>query len=156
MTLRRYRRLRWVQWGLVGAFAVIAVVWASSGYFSLYRMGGRTRFAITLGYIWFGRHPWRNDSLAIWEGWSAARLSEEYRWRYGGWMPSWSVDAQRRFSKVEVPLWLVAAPFGAGAIGVGVVRRRARERVAAGNCMACGYDRQGLAAGVACPECGKP
>jgi hypothetical protein len=31
---------------------------------------------------------------------------------------------------------------------------RARRRAAAGECLAYGYDRTGLAAGVACPECG--
>jgi hypothetical protein len=42
----------------------------------------------------------------------------------------------------------------AGLVGGGrfFVRRRRRRR---GACAACGYDRRGLAAGVACPECGQ-
>ena len=38
---------------------------------------------------------------------------------------------------------------------VSPARRRRQHRIRAGLCLACGYDRAGLAAGSVCPECGK-
>ena len=62
--------------------------------------------------------------------------------------------ALRGLHKVMVPLWFpallsllaTAAAWRADAKYL----RRARE----GACLACGYDRAGLAAGAVCPECG--
>lgn len=59
------------------------------------------------------------------------------------------------------PVWpgfaLNMALFSAAAgllwLGPGFVRRRVRRR--RGRCASCGYDRAGLAAETACPECGR-
>lgn len=60
-------------------------------------------------------------------------------------LPMWAGLAGN--AAVFAGVWLVPL------VGIGVVRRRLRKR--GGRCVGCGYDRRGLAAGAACPECGR-
>lgn len=145
---------RIAKWGglTLAAVSVLAWVW------SLYSITG---WITQDGSIWALRRgrvslSWRSPSNAIW-GVHGAPLSPGavllrtrfspteggFEWRFG---PTEGVAA--------VPLW---APAGAGllvaAVGWGL-GRRARRRIAAGACLACGYDRSTLPPASPCPECG--
>jgi hypothetical protein len=71
------------------------------------------------------------------------------------WWPYWAGRPSTFGAGVMVglPLWPLAA-VGAGA-GWGLWRAgAARRRRARGVCTGCGYPREGLGSGAACPECG--
>ncbi|MBS0197938.1 MAG: hypothetical protein JSR77_14375 [Planctomycetes bacterium] len=52
---------------------------------------------------------------------------------------------------LHVPFWLIALAFADAGL---LLERRTRCSFGIGRCDACGYDRKGLAARLACPECG--
>jgi hypothetical protein len=75
---------------------------------------------------------------------------------------SWRYDTQDIDDRVQtiartvyVPLWVPVAAgflFAETCWAVVAIRRRRRRRT--DRCIACGYDRRGLAQGAPCPECG--
>lgn len=78
------------------------------------------------------------------------------RWnRFDGELFTWpSVVRPTGGLSVTVPLWM---PFVLLAVLTSVlwyVDRTTARRRRAGQCLKCGYDRAGLAAGARCPECG--
>jgi hypothetical protein len=75
-------------------------------------------------------------------------ISAEFSWRYPprwGW---WVECGDGIFVPLWIPTVLLAAPTS------WLWYRRLRYRFGPGRCPKCGYDRVGLAAEVACPECG--
>jgi hypothetical protein len=83
----------------------------------------------------------------------------------GGWVGPWGTELEGIVWVVGVvglwalgvlvivaPLVLVVAGPAAVVEWIGRVRKRARAR--RGLCASCGYDRRGLGADAACPECG--
>lgn len=72
------------------------------------------------------------------------------------WKPSWSRNQglYRSFIVMRVPLWipfLLIAPIAARSW---ILHRRDWRAARATHCPNCDYSRTGLAASVACPECG--
>jgi hypothetical protein len=74
----------------------------------------------------------------------------------------WTVRAGARtfaYPLGIIPLGFAANTLLAAGVLLGVVEgcafARRRVRSARGRCPSCGYDRRGLAADAACPECGK-
>jgi hypothetical protein len=57
-------------------------------------------------------------------------------------------------SAVYVPLWVFSVPTLALAAALWRRNAKAARRVKAGQCIACGYNRSGLAPEHPCPECG--
>jgi hypothetical protein len=55
---------------------------------------------------------------------------------------------------VLVPLWLLALPLALVTGVAWTLDFRQRRRALRGQCLNCGYDRAGIAAMGACPECG--
>lgn len=93
---------------------------------------------------------------------SGVGLDIDRRWQHDvtlAWRP-YHVAQQPGFALLNMhhgfvlPLWLVAVPLTiAAAYLQGMVS--GMKRADRGRCAGCGYSRAGLAAGVACPECGK-
>ena len=100
-------------------------------------------------WLWQRAEPTRVRS---WDDrWHVSRWNE---WRLGelGWYQTAGGGSVSRV--ISVPLWIVAALAGTPC-GIGMAAAaRARRRRRLGRCVACGYDRRGLAPVVACPECG--
>jgi hypothetical protein len=86
-------------------------------------------------------------------------LTTEREWRWRCWTSSFratpllpSVSRANGLS-VVVPLWIPAILLGAWA---GLLWRAHLSSGDRWRCAWCGYDRRGLAADAACPECGTP
>lgn len=82
-------------------------------------------------------------------GWSLVK-AERPEWLLWGW--EWTSD--RQSSSFGVPLWPFAILAAIPACVLWVRTAKGRARAVAGRCPTCGYDRRGLAADAACPECG--
>lgn len=56
---------------------------------------------------------------------------------------------------LHVPYWIPTLVLGVATAAFFGTGRRARRWARLGCCLACGYDRAGLAKDAVCPECGK-
>ncbi len=153
--IRARRRLRTWKWSATICALVIAGAWFTSRWVWLECVINRSdgyAAMVQSGRVWVYRRaasPFGSRPLAF----SILTASEtdsipEWRWRFearaspGGFSAgSWSV---------YVPLW---ALFVVAAAPTVLLWRKDRP-LPAGACVACGYDRSGLAARSACPECG--
>lgn len=143
------------RWGLLTISAVVVVVGLLSRWFSavLWLPGGRD-LQFSSGAFWLftdtsTEEPSPRGKPYVLDVYATSPRSREIVWTfchfhergtgYAGWVvPLWA------------PLILLA---GTNAIAWHVpVRARLRRR--RGDCSSCGYDRRGLAATAACPECG--
>lgn len=127
-----------------------------------------------LVYVTWNEYPSlapTRDLLEVWEernGWQARRTfvggpTARMWWRLESWK-SFSVlgfgfdsdDIQGGPSRaVSVPCWVfIVAAMGPWLWAL-TPRRRRLQRIRAGRCTFCGYDRAGLGVGEVCPECGK-
>jgi hypothetical protein len=68
------------------------------------------------------------------------------------WLPHWRTTPWSWH--LSFPLWMPLAVFAAIATASAFHARRSNRRARADACVACGYPRTGLAAGLPCPECG--
>ena len=69
------------------------------------------------------------------------------------WRPTLTHPANVDYWRLDVPLlWFAAL----AATPAGLTRLRAARRRRWRRCAGCGYPRQGLVPGAACPECGRP
>ena len=156
---RRWRR-RWTRAGLISA-AAIALVWLVSGWYGVgvewegtdARSAFDRRVLCWAGMIVAVNQPMRgpspsSPSITV----VGPELLHELWQPSWNWLPDFRTD--RGASMIAVPLWIPLVLLG---VPTGVAwwrdRRRGR-RLNAGECPSCGYDRAGLAAGAACPECG--
>ncbi|MCC6320398.1 MAG: hypothetical protein IT438_03055 [Phycisphaerales bacterium] len=117
--------MSWSRFDLIVAGGVAAIEWEAARYEFLSSWGRTSEVT------------WRTDWSPAWTLWF-------FRWEF---VPGVQ-------GSVTFPLWL---PLALAAIPSNLawrseLRRRRRERI--GKCSTCGYDLAGLAAGVACPECG--
>lgn len=135
-------------WGGAAAAMVLIALWVvsghrgfvavKSGWCGVYLASGKVAIyaveptAPTQFRMGSGLLPHARD----WNPWAFALTLTKNRWPVG------------------IPLWalvVLAVLVAAGAWRLDVLARRRRGVV---SCPKCGYDRAGLAAGLACPECG--
>ncbi len=99
----------------------------------------------TLRVVWTFLDRSIDGAAAV--GFKRAPGDAEFRWTFD-WMLS------RPMKVIEVPLWFLTLIPGAAAVLLIRRERRAAQRLRAGLCVSCQYDRTGLPAGARCPECG--
>lgn len=99
---------------------------------------------------------WRNTEAERVRSWESRwRMSNWNEWRLGdlGWYHTTGGGSTARV--VSVPLWMLIVLAGAP-FWIRLARAvRSMRRMAHGKCVACGYDRRGLAPTASCPECGQ-
>ena len=89
-----------------------------------------------------------NARVTHWYG--VLPLSGQFHWWFGGGTLDVSTGPAMRF--VVVPTWFLILILGVPTMIVWWNDRKPLP----GTCPNCGYDRTGLPAGRACPECGNP
>lgn len=82
-------------------------------------------------------------------GWYASRRVD---WGVRIWLPEWKTEPSS--VAVLIPFWAPACLTLSASLTAWRLDVAAWRRIRAGTCARCGYDRTGLAAGTACPECG--
>lgn len=157
--MRRHPRIRkTMKWGGAAVSLVLLATFISSAWWTVARRAPDGS--------WDGVSMWHLSAGQV--GHSHFLLSGERppaqpEWRIYAtqWPFRWGFDLSRFHSRpvwassaIAVPLWLPAAiVMGATAVAWRL-DSQARHRARAGICLRCGYDRSGLAADAACPECG--
>ncbi len=131
------RERRWLRWSLLGATLALGFAYATNLNHLEFCSCGPVTIGFGLGGVSAGWRVTPGSNL-----WS---LVPPRRW----WLEFRQVPngAWRLF----VPLWAVVAPL---AIATALAFWRSRRIERSGCCGECGYDRTGLKAGAACPECG--
>ncbi len=150
-----YRRIReGVKWGGAAIALMLLVVWIASGWMNAScALPGHGRVALRNGRLSF----YKPDPKVVWDGDVASvtgrvvrirgQESDNFEW----WVSS---DTDSLGTWVALPLWLPAGAWMLLTLAAWRPEIVARRRARAGRCLACNYDRAGLAAGVVCPECG--
>ena len=136
-----------VKWGGLVVTVLLLVVWIGSGWKAATRINASGRIDVVC-YGAIRIHAAPSGRAFPPHGWRMGQTQTPYiYWWFGrnGSGPS-SVYIIPLWPAVLLALLATAAAWRADSQHL----RRAR----AGMCPACGYDRAGLAAGVACPECG--
>ncbi len=143
-TLKRGVR-KTVKWGGAGLTVLLVGAWIGSGWWSVtVYVPGRCFAGSKPGqFLILNPGVMKGTSSHLW----FQSCNSPWQW---GFAYTWN-----RSPEIIIPIWFpallsllaTAAAWRADAKYL----RRARE----GACPACGYDRAGLAAGAACPECGK-
>jgi len=131
------------------------------------RLGGNTMVMATA----FSPDGSSHAAHVIESGWPWPAMAQAVYWVYGKGPPlrkpddslkapqRWGIPAGRQLPMTVLPLGfalntLLAATLLLAAVQLPLaLRRRARRK--RGRCLSCGYDRAGVAAEAACPECGK-
>jgi hypothetical protein len=140
-----------IKWGGPLAMALLAVVWAASGWWHLSWTGTRASCGIGQGCVYVGEHRVYPED---WRGVSMSKLRRPPSWML---LPSSNLVSDnvdpKPFRNYIVPIWIfeiliLAATWRAWHLDM--LARRARLNL----CVACGYDRKGIAADAKCPECG--
>jgi hypothetical protein len=81
-------------------------------------------------------------------GWTCyAGTGRPIVWWFAGYDPKF-------YTRVWVPMWFIATIALTVSGSAWRFKRRLARRIASGCCRGCGYDRRGLHADGACPECG--
>jgi hypothetical protein len=160
------RGWRWLLWTGVAGTSLSAASWCLSAFHLNWSSG--VRYVDASGSIRWGMDVdeglfqfcnrlcddhegwWRDGrppSLRILHWWPSRTfpLADAYRKPEGPSTWGWSVS---------IPLWMPAALSLLLAVWGGTLAKRLQRRRELGLCIACGYDRRGLAADATCPECG--
>jgi hypothetical protein len=169
------RRRRTLGLTLLALGTLIAALWAFSGWWrtGYYFDNGKSAVQLESGYlIYLGNvGPFRGDPDGFYVWAAAGRgLLQRFTWWQGvGYMNEKSIFISFQFgvgsyvsaasSSNFVTAFLLLWPFPLVVWAAGGVCLRssilARRRALASKCKSCNYDLTGLAAGAACPECGK-
>lgn len=136
-------------WGGWTLFALLAVVFAISVFWTVGRQGEHYAISVDGGSIrivWSSRPEKESD-----RGWWARSERDVIRWwttsdAGSGRVGWWTADT--------FPLWMLMLPALTAAVVAESIGWRARRRRSEGRCVPCGYDRAGLEEGAKCPECG--
>lgn len=166
--MARGRKRFWAGWGLIGlglaSFVVLA--WSSRYTLDLFwvlrKPGSDTGYGFTiargnvmLGWVSPSGSPSvievRRDQDFELEWWHTAGPRRS-NW---GLFRTDSDDRRSHYRAVFVLTWPIGLALLATGVPLVVSGRRIRRRARLGLCAACGYDRRGLEADSACPECGK-
>jgi hypothetical protein len=156
--------LRLLRWSVLLAWLVVGVGWVFSGFYysstwwtrnDTPPYGGQGEMDLYAGRLCWscrgGPGLLRGIAGADSVGWDCFAYD-------GGWSfdwPGFHLEGDNYSSWGWVSLWMpwTLASLVGGLVWCPFFATRRRRR-AAGCCVWCGYDRAGLAAGAACPECG--
>jgi hypothetical protein len=97
---------------------------------------------------------WVRSSNPYYGGDTPLAVNSGYGFAWPAQMPMLMTTSTPFVWIARVPFWLPSVGFAAASLVIWRVERRRRLRQRHSLCMACGYDRLGLAVGNACPECG--
>jgi hypothetical protein len=164
---------RWIRKSAKWTCTIAAVMVVGAAVFSLFRSavyehvskdgetalivevrGGRLDVVAMFGYVPEALRPyvgWEIQGPDTWS-WGMHDSARPFaKWRGGiAWIAIWGSSGQ----------WWAGVtllyPFLLTAVPAGLLWWKDLRRFGPGRCPNCGYDRAGLAAGTACPECGKP
>jgi hypothetical protein len=144
---RRAGIRRWVRWGSFAAVVILTLVWGASLFGYVGYTGSLDVRGFYIGHGSFNYHDYSGAFVWMRTGWSAGVYNESPT-RSLIWLPHWGPRglADRMNAPLWIP-WLLAAGFTAW-------RFRADRVKPLHACPSCGYDKTGLVAGAACPECG--
>jgi hypothetical protein len=145
-----------VKWGGLVVTVLLVGVWIGSGWWGvLWESPTRDHwFAIRDGCVFLGMRDSNPSPFPGWE-WGPSESPGTFDWRMDWDDIDW--DAIRRpHLWFKIPLWLPAAVMLSSTGCAWLMDSRARRRTRLNICPKCRYDRAGLAAGAACPECGAP
>jgi hypothetical protein len=153
--MRPHPRIRkTIKWGGAAVTLLLVVVWIGSGWWtvlwapsnSISAGAGQGCVSFAVGKM-MSLTPTGPVSPPDFQCWHHPSMS--FAWR---WTPEWFEFGEMR--EITVPIWaliVIACATSAYAWRVdAVARRQARLNL----CPKCNYDRAGIAAGAACPECG--
>ena len=102
------------------------------------------------GRWWIGSDPPSSAGGPIALGYWYASLA---RWSFGHLAVMYEGKPYDWILMFQAPHWLLILVAGTPLVAWGIGRIR-RSRRSPGDCLKCGYDLRGLAAGAVCPECG--
>ena len=150
-------RRRWIaraaRWGLTGLTAAVIGAWVMSRWWNIQLQHGGDRYvSLHSGAVWFGTvPPRRGERVRLKPGLYATKLDSG---THTGMV--WSVQRFNvmGYPLVAIPTWPAAVVLLSTAALVMKNPVRAALRRRRGACLACGYDRRGLAPQAPCPECG--
>ena len=136
-----------VKWGGAGVTVLLAVLWIGSAWWMVgWIFADGDRYYVLSGQMGVYLRATVDSSVKEAEG-----ICDRAPLRLHWWF-----DSRQKFTyqAYSIPLW---PPFLLSLLATAAAwrsdakhLRRARE----GTCLACGYDRAGLAPGAVCPECG--
>jgi len=153
MKQRRAKVRGVVKWGLTVVAVMLGLIWAGTHWYQLTFVDGVNQFEILVcdGYIAYGDDY---ASIGPVKKFFFERAYADTHWR---WWFHWERGSFGNLPMriLEVPLWSPCLLTGSLAGIVWTFALRARKRQGDRLCPACGYDLRGLAAGAACPECGR-
>ncbi|MFN0010903.1 MAG: hypothetical protein ACKVS8_04580 [Phycisphaerales bacterium] len=147
-----------VKWGGLVATLLLTVAWIGSGW---QHLSWHSQFDHPMTYV--GHQvivSLDGGQMAVYErlspsgavsylGGHWARFTGPFNWWFG------TVYTSRRYG-LAIPIWLLVLPVLIPTALAWRLDHVARRRARIGACPTCGYDRRGIAATVACPECGTP
>jgi len=141
-----------IKWGGAAVTVLLVVVWIGSGWYSLaWRSKGGSCISANAG---LGRvylvAPWRTIQSGAPKGWHFAEQGSGFYW----WR--WRVrhDDFLHSMYVSFPMWVPIVLLGCVCSLAWRLDTLPRRRARLNLCPKCNYDRTGLAADAACPECG--
>lgn len=148
---RRGRVGRAAKWAGAGACALLAGLWVLSVGWTVVHLRARagTLYSLQLRSGCFVAIVCSSTDPIFaldWPPWDWERRDEALRW-----LPRYETEPRQSWTLIAIPLW---APLLLAGVPTGLMCLRGRNRRAAQQCAACGYDLAGLAPGAVCPECG--
>lgn len=141
-------------WALGSAGVVLAVAWAVSGWYDVYRVwkvpGGAWLAGVRFGGVEVNRY-W---SISPRPGYFVERRPGVFRNGWFRYATSKNATGNTEFW-LYAPLWPVALACAGGGASLVWWGRHAETR-RRGRCAFCGYDLRGIDEAAVCPECGEP
>jgi hypothetical protein len=136
-----------IKWGGAAVTVVLMVVWIGSRWWQAYWLGNQGGFFdIARGSIRFG--VWQVGTPFFSPGLTISRIGlTNFNWCFSVQQsaPNWAI---------QIPLWAFVGLVGTAAAAAWRFDTLARRLARLNLCPKCNYDRAGIGAGAACPECG--
>lgn len=155
----RFRRI--VKWGGAALSAAFLAAWLASARWCLeWHDGTLNEVVVQCGAARITCETGPSVSYSVKNGWYFWKLPET---SLSVWRPRLQLSSYHsttpgvdvRITYATLPLWMPVALALVPTVAAWYLDGRARRRVAPHLCPKCRYDRTGLAAEAACPECGQ-